>query len=247
MAGVKERHLELPTVLSAGFSIVIRGHFNPPIFQPYWLAAHKLITESEAETAEIEGISPAQSVFAGQWFHMATTKDRLQIRTESLEDLELLRDLGKGILRVLDQTPVAVLGLNYDTDVELGSSEEWHAFGDRLAPKEPWGGSLHLPGTEALVMRAVRTDSYGGYIRVLVQPSDRVATGVRLEHNDHFLLQEVDQQPSSRSEFSDWRASSPDTVAPSAERIPLAISILSHEWDESISRAKRVVHQLLGV
>jgi hypothetical protein len=39
-------------------AIVMIGHFNPQIFQPFWLAHHDIISEEEAESANIGFVNP---------------------------------------------------------------------------------------------------------------------------------------------------------------------------------------------
>src|SRR5262249_25023629 len=44
-------------------SIVLLGSFNPKIFQPYWMAKHGLISDSEAEAADVAVIHPEITAF----------------------------------------------------------------------------------------------------------------------------------------------------------------------------------------
>lgn len=177
-----------PNLKREGINIVVRGQFNPAIIQPSWLALHDLIREEEAEKAEIKIIHPNASAFDVKWMRVKVTQDRLEIGTDQESFYEPVRDLVLGIFKLLDQTPVAMLGVNLNTHFQLESEEEWHAVGDTLAPKADWDELLNEPGMRSLTMEGVRPDDYSGWIRVKVEPSRRVSTGVYIQVNNHYNL-----------------------------------------------------------
>jgi hypothetical protein len=45
----------------SGVAIVLRGSFNPSIFQPFWMAGQKLISKEAAELAKVS--EPIQKVW----------------------------------------------------------------------------------------------------------------------------------------------------------------------------------------
>ena len=53
-------------------SIVMVGYFNPQIFQPFWLAMHGVISEEEAESANIGFVHPEITRF--RWKENLTSK-----------------------------------------------------------------------------------------------------------------------------------------------------------------------------
>lgn len=220
-------------------SIVVLGRFNPSIFSPGWLRLHNLIGASEAERAQVQVIVPPAAVFATDWLNVDVREDRLMLATAMPQDFERLRDVAVGILGVLKETPVVALGINREIHWRVPSPEEYHGFGDMLAPKEVWEEELKLPGTQGLTIQGIRPDLWAGFIRVMIQPS-AVATplGVYAQFNDHFYLTRVEKQPESRTEPL---AGDIDALAPSNENIPLAMEILRDEW---VSRSAHAEHLL---
>jgi hypothetical protein len=47
----------------SGVAIVMLGHFNPQIFQPFWLAHHDIISEEAAESADVKFVNPEITAF----------------------------------------------------------------------------------------------------------------------------------------------------------------------------------------
>lgn len=203
--------------------IVILGQFNPAIFHPAWFAAQELIRPQEADAAEVQIVHPEASIFQIDWCIISVTRDRFQAGTLQEPYFEPLRDLVCGVFSVLNHTPVRAVGINRQFHYRLASEETWHAVGHHLAPKDEWIDLLDSPGTKQLVIEGQRPDERLGYIRVLVEPSNKVEFGIHLEINDHYDL-------SSSSSAS----SSTNTL----------VEILFQKWNESMQRAYTISEKI---
>lgn len=207
-----------------GLSIVFVGDFNPKIFQPAWFSANNLIREKEAEDAKIEIVHPTIVVFKLDWLNVQITSDQFLMLTTQEPYYEVLRDLVLGTFRLLVHTPIRMMGININMHFQMGSTKEWHKFGNMLTPKEPWTDILKNPGMRSVIMEgSVQRDKLKGYIRVKVEPSTEVPDGVYFNINDHF-------------EVTD-----PKTVI-GCEDI---INILEQSFDESRKRAAGIIYSLL--
>jgi hypothetical protein len=207
-----------------GVSIVLLGDFNPKIFQPAWFAAQGLIGTLESEEAEanVEIIHPDVTIFRLDWLTLQVTRERFLASTAQEAYVEVLRDLVFGTFTLLRHTPAGVMGINLDMHFRMRSEEEWHAFGDRLAPKEQWKGVLEKPGMRRLDMEGARPDGLRGYIRVRVEPSPRIHPGVYFSVNDHYTVE------------------NPAAVVGCDE----IIDILGRHWGESIKRSENIISSL---
>lgn len=207
----------------SGLNIVLVGSFNPQIFQPAWFAAENLIRKEEGEAAKIELVHAEFVSFTLDWLQLQVTRDRFIASTTKESHHEALRDFVMGTFRLLSHTPIKQMGLNLDLHFLMKSEDEWHAFGHRLAPKEPWAGILEKPGMRSLHMQGVRPDKFKGYILVRAEPSVRIQPGVFVSVNDHY---EVDDPNSSQG----------------CNEI---MNILTQGWQLSLRHSKEIVFSLL--
>lgn len=202
-----------PKLDIAGISIVFVGNFNPTILQPYWLADQELIRKEEAKTATIEIIHPEGTAITIGNLKVSATSDRFSVQTEDASAYETARDLAMGVMKLLPHTPVRAMGINSDVHYIMPTEESWHALGDEVAPKEFWSNILHKTGLRSLTMEGQRQDGFKGFIRVRIEPSLRVKTGVFIQVNDHYvpniedaaktdagIAQTPEEQPGSTSE-----------------------------------------------
>jgi len=230
-----------PELTKDSLSLVLRGDFNPAIFSPAWLLGQNLIGIAEYQDSVVDIISRDLAVFRCGWATVNVTGDALQMMTEDSGEFERIRDLVVGTLKALPHTPLGALGINRDVHFAIRSAEGWHAIGDTLAPKEPWAATLALPGMRSLTMWAVRNDRYGGRVQAKVEPSSVVPQSVYVQHNDHYTLNLVDSQPSNRDETTTWGTEESDSGIPSADKLPLAISILTEDLLRSVERSDQVI------
>src|SRR4051794_13817196 len=121
-----------------GIAVVLRGHFNAAILSPEWLLRQGLISEEDAEAAEIEIISPQRTAFSTSWLVCSVTNDLLAFESTSEPDFERVRDVAVGVLRTLSHTPIAAMGINRQAHFPVDSIERWHYIGDFLSPKDFW-------------------------------------------------------------------------------------------------------------
>jgi hypothetical protein len=172
----------------SGASIVLRGNFNPTIFQPAWFAKHDLITEEAASGAKIDVIHPEVTMFAVEPdFIFGCERDRLAV-TRGNAPLILISDLLSRIFGdLLPHTPVGQLGINRYVHFSVGSFEERDRIARMLAPREPWGtwgqelqsedqtragGLLSM----TMIQQNVR-DREAGRVQVKVEPSSIIGQG----------------------------------------------------------------------
>lgn len=233
----------IPTSLD-GMSIVVVGRFNPSIFSPAWLRLHNLIGAREAKEAEISVIVPPAAVFSTDWLNVDVTEDRLVLSTTMVQEFQQLRDVAVGVLTVLAETPVSLLGVNRELHWPVATAEAFHDFGDALVPKDFWEEFLHLPGTSDLTIESVRTDEWQGSVQVTVQPSVRVQQGVYARVNHHLDLVRREAQPQSRQDFANPTYRSVP-VSSSSELIPVALTILRDRWTNLTSSAEAILQRLV--
>lgn len=208
-----------------GHNIVLVGDFNPKIFQPTWFGREELISNSEEESAKIEIIHPEVVSFNLEWLTLKVTRERFIASTTQAPFYDILRDLVLGTFRILKHTPLRMMGINYDFHFSMESEERWHAFGDMLTPKEPWNGILDKPGMGSLTMeQSIRPDGLKGYIRVKLEPSERIHPGVFFNVNDHYQVKDTNKSIG-------------------ADEI---IDILEKNWNSSKERSEKIIESLLN-
>jgi hypothetical protein len=224
--------MTVPEVATYGMNIVLRGGFNPAIFQPAWFSAETILPRGEADAAKVDIISLQLTSFSTEWLLVQVTEDRFSARTQ-LAHMELsLRDFVLATFRLLRHTPINVMGINRDAHYNMGSTEAWHKIGHTLAPKEKWQGLLVEPGTRSLTIEGQRPDKYRGFVRVRIEPSNVVVeNGLFVEINDHY-------------DFSNLTAAEDIEGAP--DQTPIIgssrmLDALEADWDQAAARAKAIM------
>lgn len=208
-----------------GVTIVLRGAFNPRIFQPAWFAAEDLVRKGEVDASEIEIIHKEISVFSLGKFSFQVMEDRFTARTSDAPSVEPLRDLVLATFRMLRHTPIVQMGINTDAHFKLASEDLCHRLGFKLAPRENWSDLLDEPGMRSLVIQGARPDDHSGYIQVRVEPSTKAEAhpGVFVAVNDHFKYDVED--------------------VTGAEKM---MTILEQEFDVSVKRARNIAQEIAG-
>lgn len=204
-----------------GMSIVLRGDFNPAIFQPFWFAGHELISNEEAEAAKLELVHPEATVFTVDWLGINVVRDRLQIITKQDAYYEAVRDLTTNILE-LTSSPLTAIGINRDYHYRFEHEADWHEIGHKLAPKDIWEQVLDSPGTRNLTIEGKRTNDLPGYIQISVQPSREFQYGVYVTVNDHYEF-DKEKKPLNTQE---------------------AIRILGECWTESMTKSESIAEMV---
>jgi hypothetical protein len=223
-----------PDIALSGVTVVVRGLFNPAIVSPLWLRDQDLIGPEEHKEASIDIVSRELTSFQTGWLRCQVSQEFLSVATLDMDETERMRDVLSGILKLLNHTPIAALGINVDTHFVAESEEAWDRIGHVLAPKEPWH-FLRTPGMKSVSIIGLRPDLYVGHVLVTVQPSTRVRNGVYVQQNDHFDLDRV----SELSMVGNSQAEQQADATP--KKIPMAIQVLDEEWKASLRRADEAV------
>jgi hypothetical protein len=224
-------------------SVVVKGHFNPTIFSPAWLAVEGIISKEDSAEATIEIIAPQIAVIQLPWVRCQVDDTSLQLTTADPQEFLRLRDLGVAILNVLRHTPVGAVGLNRAVHFGVSDPQRWHAIGDTLAPKEPWDGVLDVVGTGSVTVQGVRPDDYLGHVQVTVEPSMRVQPGIFVAYNDHHLLQKSERRIRSREEM----VPQPKYITPDNKLIPMALDVITNNWETSMTRADLIIARVASM
>jgi len=223
----------------SGVSIVLRGNFNPSIFQPMWFAKQGLISEEAAAGAELGVVHPEVTIFkVDPDFSFSVDRDRLVIN-RGIAPLIVASDL---ICRMfgdlLPHTPIGQLGINRNVHFSVGSFEKRDQIGQLLAPPAPWGkwGEGFSAGDETkrgglLSMTMIRRnlrDREVGWIQAKVEASNKIGqgrTGIFMEINDHYQL--------------------PDPA--SAVDAMVMIRILQERFDSSLKSSDAIIDQIMSL
>jgi hypothetical protein len=180
-----ERYLKIETL-----SIVFVGDFNPIIFQPFWLANKNLIGEIEASKADVEIVHKEVVKYELDWLSVEITKNRCQFKTSKEPYFEPLKDLAVGIFKILKETPINSLGINYIYDLSLIDEKKYYDFGSKLTPLNIWDNELNDPRLMSVeIKEESRIDNQKGFRRVRISPSDqKISYGISVNINNHFDL-----------------------------------------------------------
>ena len=200
------------------------GAFNPAIIHPAWLARFDLIPGGEAERAELEICHPEISKFSIGWARIEVVKNRFLVATAQESSFSAVRDLSLGVLKLLSHSPISAMGFNREIHCRAPSEQAWHAYGDKLAPKEVWNSVLDdpRPGLKSLVVQSRKADGAISEVNVQVAPSAKVLPGVFIAVNNHFNL-------------------APGAAVGDANR---AIETIENEWGPSLARSDRIFESL---
>lgn len=216
------RVVPIPSPEFEDYGIVLRGSFNPGIFQPSWFSHQGLIPEGQASAADISLVNRQIAVFRLDTIIVQVTPDLFSVGSDGEPVDDLLRDLVIGTFRVLRHTPLTMVGVNRNVHLQTESEAKWHEIGHSLAPKEFWTPITKRPGTQSLTIRSERPDSRAGHVDITVQPSARVRFGLFIGINDHIQLSDPSVLPEGAAEITDALEANWD---PARQR---ARSILEH-------------------
>jgi hypothetical protein len=235
-----------PEVALDGVVVAVRGLFNAAIFSPEWMLHQGLIGISEHGKAEVELITREIAVFSTGWLNCQVTPDTLRLSTTEQEEFERVRDAAVGILNALPHTPVVDVTIGREIHFKARDLEQYHAIGDKLAPKEFWEPLVALPVTRDLTIWALRPDNWRGRVQVQVQPSVRFQQHVFVSHVDLFALQTVSRRATTREESYEIEVGNAP-LEPSAQNIPIVKQILESEWKSSINRANEMMKAIARI
>jgi len=203
-------------------SIVLRGAFNPAIFQPGWLAERGLLRPQEAENAQIQVIHPEVTAFTAGWLNLQVTRDQYIAISGDANAHELLRDFVSGTFRLFEHTPVWAAGFNHAFHYSM-SWELNVRLGDVIVPTAPWS-FLKNPLYNTLQVVAERDDGREGAVNVTLAPSQEVEGAQVIVVNDHFQLAAQEKPVSA----------------------VLVLDLITAAWDASHDRADGIATGLLA-
>lgn len=167
------------------WTVVLRGRFNPAIFQPAWLASHGLIRQEEAERAKGIVFAPDLVAFTADWLRMQVDEDRFEASALDSAHAGPLRDLVLGVFALLEHTPFEVMGLNHLGHYPLPEGE-WSALQDEFAPKAPWNRIIMTPTLRTLTIQGAIEEAPGARIQIRIEPSLRLEHGICIATNEHY-------------------------------------------------------------
>lgn len=199
------------------------GLFHPGLVQPAWLARQGLISESEADEANISVITNDISQFSTEWFSLEVVADRLRVMTQLSAFRLALRDLAVGITALMPAINVSAFGINHSAHFGLSDADTYHRLGHAVAPKDVWSKIVDQPGTLTLQIIGRRSDNRHGSHTYTLQPSRRVENAVFLSSNDHYEV-------------------SSDSALDSG---PVASSLLNDVFEKSLERSHSYFAEIL--
>ena len=180
-------------------SIVLVGSLNPKIFTPDWFARYELLSEKEADSAEVEIVHQQVTKFRAGWLGLSVETNRFV--AETTDHPIQLRDLVvRTFQEYLPHTPIGMLGINRDMDFSVGSIEARDRIGFMLAPPNVWGewapyiraaeGKSHGGMMSVEMRQSLVEDRPGGHIQAIVQPSTKIKnqTDIYVRVNDHYEI-----------------------------------------------------------
>jgi hypothetical protein len=184
-------------------AIVLRGKFNPAIFQPFWFVRHDLISDRAGNAAQMNFIHPEVAAFQIDG-HFTLHVDLTTFSITRLEaPLVTIADLvGRIFGDLLPHTPVGQVGINRAVHFSVGSAGERNRIGKLLAPREPWGtwGADISAADDSEMqggLRVLTMAQYGlkdrkhGSLQATIEPSVLLSggrTGIYMAVNDHYQL-----------------------------------------------------------
>jgi len=204
-------------------SIVFVGSFNPTIIQPYWLALRGLISEEDAGSVKIDIMHEEIVRMHMDWLFIEVTKQRFELRTSQEPFFGMCKDLAMGIFRVLNETPIVMLGINHEFHYSYSNKKDYYDLGDKLANLRPWEKHLNDPRLLQIEVMEQKPHhrQYNGHYRVRVYSSEQIKQpnyGVGVAINDHYAL--LEDQTGRDNEI---------------------IEILNQNWVESGVKAENIV------
>jgi hypothetical protein len=211
-----------PILEISAASVVLVGSFNPAIFQPEWFARNRLMPQGEIDESKLQLVHPQACQFETERFAVLVTPDRFTAQQKPNATVEPLRDLVLGTFYILEHTPVTAMGLNRSMHFAMGSLENWHNLGDKLATKEPWESLLEgRPGLRTLEINAQKGDGDKPSVTVKVQPSIHVQWGAYFDVNEHYPVLE---KPALKG----------------------MMEILKNRWEDSQRNGERIARHILA-
>ena len=165
----------------SGAAVVLLGHFNPSIFTPHWFGRYGVVSNREADAANIVFVLPEMVSFKIGSMSISVDRNRFSIETFEAPWVSILDFVTKTFGEVLPHTPIDKLGINRQIEFNVHSEEIRNRMGRSLAPLGPWGEWGRMIGKSPqqlrggfanLVMQETWSDPpFRGYYQAHVKPS----------------------------------------------------------------------------
>lgn len=188
-------------------SIVLVGNFNPSIFHPEWFIRHNIVTawnyqeqNGAGDDAPRVAVLPdlAQVEFPDQRY-LTVMFNKFVLRCARATEFLTIKDMAMSAFRILQETPVAQIGMNYQVFVRIETEDLWRRFGEKMAPKEPWltaapyineldDKQKAFLGLLEMTMQMPRWDDLNGYIRPTLKAIDIKSRQLSLSINNHVVI-----------------------------------------------------------
>ncbi|EPJ46729.1 MAG: hypothetical protein OFPII_18200 [Osedax symbiont Rs1] len=127
---------------SKELSIVLIGGFNPLNYTPDWLHQFGLISQKDKDNHTIVDVSLDHIIVELTWCTIKVVRtpnsDKLNLTLTDDSSITKFKDLIFSIVEFSDTTKMSAIGLNFNRTIQHSSTDEWHAFGNRLTPKSIW-------------------------------------------------------------------------------------------------------------
>jgi len=168
-------------------TIVLVGKFTPSILHPSWFSNAGLIRKNQTDAAKISIFSYEIVKYSIEWLDFTAQLNRITLTTTQEAYFEPLRDLVLGTFSILDQTPIQMLGINYQMHFIPSSTLHWDDTEKKLRPPQSELTKLPLSRLESIKLSSVRPyNSYPGVFNFVAEPSAIFPDGIYISSNDHY-------------------------------------------------------------
>ncbi|QZD92984.1 hypothetical protein K3162_02795 [Qipengyuania xiapuensis] len=244
-------------IAEQGVATYFVGNFNPSIVTPHWLFTQDILTQKEADKAEVEVIHKDLSRFAVSGLKFEVTTDRFHVFAEA-EPFIRLCDIAIILFKVaLPHTPIKAALLNYYIHARLESFDQRLRFGRKFAPVEPWGDLAPLfdgdspekmGGLVDLTMQMSRKDDVEGLMRVILQPSNRIPepSGIFVQVTNSFEeLRSLDEISEKKPKPRKSKKKGEQKAEEIGRQDGYYPQLLVEHFDEYLSKSKEITENLL--
>lgn len=174
--GQNEERGEPWLVHQVELSLTVEGDLNPAIIHPQWLAREALLTNAEADAAQIQIAADDYSLFNTLDFTTEVSRESMSMTTRSEEFEPSLREIFSGTLRLLRHTPVHSLTIsrfkywrpNPTFRSEFENGPDWRA----IFPMNHWEQLIHDVKPRGIAIEGTTPDKDRIPVTLAVEPGE---------------------------------------------------------------------------
>jgi hypothetical protein len=215
-------------------SIVLIGHFNPMIFQPYWFVTQEIFSPEEAKNATIEVIHPEITSFDIDWLSVRVEKNIFSATSNKQPHIRVHDFIVSTFGNYLVHTPIYRVGINRTIEF-IADIPTKDKLGKKLAPQDVWGdwgkeiegqrtGEKH-GGLRLIIMEQRNLDDrFKGHIQTKVESSINF-NGVHVDVNDHYDIEEGDK-------------------VIGCEKV---IAIVKNNFEKSMQKSEKIINHIMAL